>query len=152
MDKERDLDALLNAALAEYSGREAPIGIEARVIRRVHERRHGIYRWLWVPALAVAASVAFVIIQKPEPQAPLPVVSIQRRLVAPPVAPAEVATALPRPTLRRRTRELTPQQLALLSFATKYPEDAARFLKEAPEELSVKELSVAPLTVTELDQ
>jgi len=150
MEDRPDRDGLLDSALQAYSTQEAPVGMEARVLRRLGEPRRGWRPWLLVPALAAAAAVAVLMVRPAEDPVP-PVLAT----VAPPAMALQM-TPIPVPAVQHTTvsrrRELTPQQRALLDLATNHPEEAARLVREIPEELSVSELIVTPLAVTELDQ
>ena len=44
------------------------------------------------------------------------------------------------------------QQLALAAFVRDYPEQAQLFARQVPDVLTVEEIKIEPITITELDQ
>src|SRR5947209_20417239 len=92
-----DLDFLLDEALKGYSGQEPPLGLEPRIIRRVHDTRRG---WIWVPiAAALLAGVLMVEVVPPKVDAPLPPtreIGVAQPVLAGP-GPAVTMPPAPRP-------------------------------------------------------
>jgi hypothetical protein len=141
MNSDRDFDALLDSALRDYSG-EAPLGLESRVLRAVQESRRPVrWWWLMVPAFGVAGLALVSLVPAPRIDAPLP--DGHGSDAAPPAIAYQMSRLPSKPTL---TRRLSPQQRAMLEFATKHPEQAASLMPVLPAEITIE-----PLTITELD-
>jgi hypothetical protein len=145
-----DLDSVLDAALKAYSDEPAPLGMEGRILRRVHEpkARHRQYVWrFWIPAAAVLAAAAILLFVLPRRTA----YPIQRpRHTVTPQVVAHVAPAPPPPRARHRRRSTvarpTRQQLLLATFVREHPQEALDMITH--EEL--KPLEVTPLVIQKL--
>src|SRR5580704_5838024 len=66
-----ELDQFLEEALATYSRKEPPLGLEQRVLHRVHAAgvSHRVLLWRWALAIPVLASLLMVAVsQRTRPQ------------------------------------------------------------------------------------
>jgi hypothetical protein len=151
-----DMDRLLDSALRDYVEREAPLGMESRVLRRVAERRKPGRRWLWalVPAGVAGLAAAFWVTSTPAPstqERPAQTVAAAN----PPAAPAPETPVPARRLKRRRSAAAAPepptqQQLALAAFAANYPEQAVQALQRPAAELTITPLKIEPLEIPSL--
>jgi len=138
-DKDR-LDLLIDSALASYTSRSAPLGLEARVLRRIRTEGVGpgwpVWRWILVAAACCLLAGLAVWIRR----APAPAPVVQRSAVSKP----------PVPTLQRRRAHptasaLTPQERALLTFVNDAPEQVLQM--SGP----MQPLEIEPLSIDMLD-
>lgn len=154
MSSDRDFDALLDSALRAYSGGEAPLGLEARVLRAVEgKRRPSVWWWGMVPVVGVAALAFVSLLPPPTIDVPLP---DGRGSVTPPEIAYNFTPPYTPPyraaTVRERDHQsLSPQQRALLELATKSPEEIAAMMPSLPGDINVQPLEIAPINIAELE-
>ena len=153
-DKDFDqilLDRILDEALETYTAREPRPGLERRVLHRVAAAGGERRMWWWfaaVAACACALAISFLLRTKPV-QAP---VAYARGSVTAPPPPTE-----PRPSrsgVTHRTTKprqfptpapLTPEERALLNFATRFPEQAVAAFAPAEQPIAIPEIEIKPL-------
>jgi hypothetical protein len=141
----------IDDALREYVSQPVPLGLEARVMRRVgaNSRRP---RWGWaVPVLVAAGALAMSVWMRPMPrQTPA---AVQPRSFAgaavesAQVRPARV-TAVRVAPVKQRHRRLSGVQ-ALWRFAQAHPEEAVK-LTVAYEPAPIVPLRIEPISIEEV--
>jgi hypothetical protein len=173
MPADRDLDNVLDEALASYSHAEPDPSLRARIITRAETHRPR--RILWPAAVALAAAALFVLFllhptaTTPKHEPPVPrIASAPPPAIAPP-APTRVATHPHAATAKRRnltaTRAvahrdvfptpapLTAQESALLQFATQHPEQARQVLAASSAGLvESAPLKIEPIRIAALSE
>jgi hypothetical protein len=159
---ERDLDELLDRALASYVDQEPDPSLRTRVFARINEaapplRRMWPIGWLAAAACAAALLVAFLLYPANRPQNRV----IEDRAVQAPTAPSQppadsakldrpltgathphVVPAtrrryrkepiVPRPSISLGSAPLTEEEMILLRFAQQNPEQARQVLSPPP--------------------
>lgn len=101
-EREKQLDGLLDSALARYGGAEPLHGLEERVLGRLRGQRERRAWWLWggAAAAALAAVVVVVLMMRPAEKTPVvgaageqPAVVAHHEAAPKPVAPKQSASA-----------------------------------------------------------
>ena len=151
-DKVDELDLLVDAALKAYVAKVAPLGMEARVLRRV--AGPGNLWPIWIPAAAVFAAACLLLVfvqSRPAPELPA------LAAVAPPAPPLVVASnsiqqkhrALHRK--RPKPESLTEGERALLNYIAANERNAHEMVQqmmaalEAPK--PIEALRIKPLEI-----
>jgi hypothetical protein len=147
----RDFDELLDGALAEYSQAEAPLGLEARVIRRLEKPGRAV-QWWWglVPALGVAAAAVVFLLPPPVLEVPLP--HGRGSDPIPAVAFQVTAHKPPAPKIFKRWPRVEAEERAFVRLAMEHPEIALQLTKPPVEETAIKPLAIEPLAIAGLDE
>ena len=129
-EREQKLDALLDAALAQYGDAEPLSGLEERVLDRLHTAPQRRAWWMWGAVVAaVAAVVVAVVMMRPAEQKPQPITAQapkqQPVVVTPPVAPVRTA---------RAPKQAAPRRVALQQVAKAEPKRDVFPTPEPPDE------------------
>lgn len=171
-DDNRDLDALLDEALASYTAAEPDPSLRARIMANAAEAKPRPRRlWLLVPAATCAAAFLIALLLHPAMHPPRPVPAAEPPTTAStasaPQSPAAVPAApgqmiRPRSVLAaHRTRRgerpavlrdasfpspapLTAQESIVLKFAMEHPAQARQVLSS----LAARPIENAPLSIT----
>jgi hypothetical protein len=165
-DEQNELDHLIDSALRGYSAADPSPGMDQRVLNRIRTVARP-WSWRWALAIPVLASLVFavIVIRNVRSPAAEPLTLSQIR-TAPPQAPAVQAAPPPRvvrPKPLRTTHDpamtkhqqfpaptpITPEEQALLAFATRHPAEAQETLvdwrKRMDEPIEIKEIQIQPL-------
>lgn len=176
-DDNRDLDALVDEALASYTAAEPDPSLRARIMANAAEARPRPKRlWLLAPAAACAAALAIAFLYHPAAPAPHPEPSATASTAIAPESPAPVSsvprqTTHPHPALaahrsRRGERPallrdasfpsptpLTAQENIVLKFAMEHPAQARQVLTApAARPIENAPLSIAPIHIAALSE
>ncbi len=128
-----ELDQFLEEALATYSSQEPPLGLEQRVLHRVHAAgvSHRVLLWRWALAIPVLASLLMIAVSqrtRPQGHAAEPTVvptPVELRAAAPrvrrPVNRAHAAPPPPRRAVFPLPAPLSPEERALVDLVTRFP-------------------------------
>jgi hypothetical protein len=177
MDDNRDLDALVDEALASYTAAEPDPSLRARIMANAAAAGPRPKRlWLLAPATACAAALAIAFLYhpaapapRPEPPAtastasvhesPVPVSSLPRQTTHPhPALAAHRSRRSERPALLRDASFpsptlLTAQENILLKFAMEHPAQARQVLTApAARPIENAPLSIAPIHIAALSE
>lgn len=175
MPVDRDLDAILNQALASYAAEEPDPALRARIVMAAEQAAPPARRIAWAATIALAAA-ALLIALLLHPATPLP----KQPPAAPPIASASrpATAASPSPTLAARrhpksTRHgdarvvhvighsnafptpapLTAEEQLLLQFATEHPEQARQALAAPARGLvETAPLAIRPIRIAALSE
>jgi hypothetical protein len=145
----RDFDQLLNGVLAEYSGQEPLLGLEARVLRRVAAQKPA-RRWWWMLAPAVGFAAVGVVSLLPPPIIDVPRPHGHGSETLPAAAFMMGARPAVRPAIHGWPKAIAEQRV-FINFARQHPELAAQMTPHLPGELVVEPLNIEPLRITELE-
>ena len=175
MHVDRDLDAILDQALASYTHAEPDPGLRARIVARAEETPARPWRSIVWPAAIALSAAALLVGFMLHPTSPLP----KPESPAAPIASAPPpAIVTPRSTTsvhrdnakftrhrnfgtvpsigRRRTfpspTPLTAEEKALLRLATEHPQQARQALAPAPEVIESAPLTVEPIRIAALSE
>jgi hypothetical protein len=157
-----ELDRLIDDAVASYSDVEPRLGLEARVLNRMHVLRARRRIFAWGMGLAVAASVVVVgIVIRTEQRPTSKPAEVARVTRAEEPTPTTRPVAKVRPAKRARRPQflpkleqfpaptpLTAEERALIAFAQLHPRDAEMFAelqKQADEPVEIERIRIAPL-------
>jgi hypothetical protein len=179
MDDNRDLDALVDEALASYTAAEPDPSLRTRILARAAEAEPSPKRlWLLAPAAICAAALLIVLLLHPAMRSPRPVPASEPAIASVSQSTAPV-TATPRQMVRpsavltsRRSRRsehaasartssfpspspLTAEESILLNFAASHPEQARQVLTSAAVDrapLDTKPLSIEPVHIAALSE
>jgi hypothetical protein len=179
MADDRELDELLDRALASYVDQEPEGSLRARISARLAEAAPRPRRiWLLGTVAACAATLLFALLLHPSARSPLPQPAAGPAIASAPESPASV-TAAPRqmvhppavfttrrtlrtgrPALTRRASfpspsPLTAEENILLNFAARHPEQARQVLTSAAADrapLDTKPLSIEPIHTAALSE
>ena len=178
-DDNRDLDALVDEALASYTGAEPDPSLRVRIMANAAEASPRPKRlpkglWLLAPAAACAAALAIAFLYHPAAPAPPPPATAST--ASTPESPAPVSsvprqTTHPHPALaghrsRRGERPaqlrdasfpsptpLTAQESIVLKFAMEHPAQARQVLTApAARPIENAPLSIAPIHIAALSE
>jgi hypothetical protein len=160
--RQDELDAVLDAALNDYSNREPRTGMDQRILLQVYtgspaRRSSWWIGWALIPvSLAVIAAIAITAnphMPKVRPRVqPQPQVARVTQLPVPSPVPT-IATVAKRPAKLRKLERvpepetLTPGERALLSFARRDPQKARELFADSGQ---MKELTIDPLKIEAL--
>jgi hypothetical protein len=173
---DRDLDALLNQALASYTNEEPDPSLRARIMARTAEAAPRRSRIWWLTAAACAAAILLLLLMHPANHT-----SEDRALNAPAIAPAPPSggsakldpapissphshvvaatrhsyrsnkSVLPSRSIFVASAPLTQEEATLLRFAQQHPQQARQVLSAPPSEpLQTKPLVIAPIQIADL--
>ncbi|MDQ1473019.1 MAG: hypothetical protein QOJ99_4499 [Bryobacterales bacterium] len=156
-DKIDELDLLVDAGLKNYVAQVAPLGMEARVLRRVHAG-HRLWR-IWIPAAAGFAIVCLGLLYVQSPPVPeLPTIAV----VVPPAPPFGVTSdsmeTKPSPLHRKRPKpeKLTEGERALLNYIAANERNAHQTLQQMVAALDapkpIEALRIEPLDIPGTDK
>jgi hypothetical protein len=177
----RDLDALVDEALASYTAAEPDPSLRVRIMANAAEARPRPKRlpkglWLLAPAAACAAALAIAFLYHPAapaphpephatastasaPEAPAPVSSVPRQTTHPhPALAAHRSRRGERPALLRDAsfpspKPLTAQEIIVLKFAMQHPAQARQVLTApAARPIENAPLSIAPIHIAALSE
>jgi hypothetical protein len=175
-DDNRDVDALVDEALASYTAAEPDPSLRARIMANAAEARPRPKRlWLLAPAAACAAALAIAFLYHPAAPAPRPEPTTSSTVTAPespaPVSSVPRQTTHPHPALaahrsRRGERPallrdasfpsptpLTAQESIVLKFAMEHPAQARQILTApAARPIENAPLSIAPIHIAALSE
>ena len=176
-DDNRDLDALVDEALASYTAAEPDPSLRARIMANAAEARPRPKRlWLLAPAAACAAALAIAFLYHPAapaprteppatastastPESPAPVSSVPRQTTHPhPALAAHRSRRGERPALLRDASfpsptPLTAQESIVLKFAMEHPAQARQVLTApAAQPIESAPLSIAPIHIAALSE
>jgi len=143
-------DELIDRALADYTSPVPPLGLEARVLRRIRAggaaERWSLWPWMVVAAACcLLAGVAVWILRAPAPAPPRIVVS---KMVP---QPHGETSKLPIRTIQRRQKRLparaplTREERALVAFVKSAPEQALRSFGP------MQPIEIAPLSIDKIE-
>ena len=175
MADNRDLDALVDEALASYTAAEPDPALRARIMAYAAEVRPRPKRlWLLAPAAICAAALAIAFLYHPAAPAPRPGPPATASTASAPESPAPVSSLPPqtthphpalaahrsrgseRPALLRNASfpsptPLTAQETILLRFAQQHPEQAREVLSPPPSgPLQTDPVIIAPIQIADL--
>ena len=177
MHDDRELDALLDRALANYVDEEPDGALRARITARLAEAHPRQYRmWLFGAIATCAAAVLLAFLMHPAAHTPIPQTPTGPSIAAVPnspvvgtvslhenVRPRAVQTArrthrserpdLVRPGSFSAPSPLTAEESALLKFAVDHPEQARQLLMSTASDnapLETKEISISPIHIAAL--
>src|SRR5579884_1652911 len=145
---DRDIDRLIDSALARYTDAEPLDGIEQRVLNRVLATRASRRRAWWFGIAASAVATALLLIAVGTHTRPAPPKQVARVTAPPARQPVVVAAAAPARPIRHRRRPtrrlpkerqfpspapLTGGEQALLAFVRRNPAQAVAVFVDPPE-------------------
>jgi hypothetical protein len=172
----RDLDALVDEALASYTAAEPDPSLRARIMANAAEARPRPQRlWLLAPAAACAAALAIAFLYHAvapappappasastvsTPESPAPVSSVPRQTTHPhPALAAHRSSRGERPALLRDASfpsptPLTAQENIVLKFVMEHPAQARQVLTApAARPIENAPLSIAPIHIAALSE
>jgi hypothetical protein len=177
MADNRDLDALVDEALASYTAAEPDPALRARIMAYAAEVRPRPKRlWLLAPAAICAAALAIAFLYHPAapaprpgppatastasaPESPAPVSSLPRQTTHPhPALAAHRSRGSERPALLRNASfpspaPLTTEEILVLKFAMEHPAQARQVLTApAARPIQNAPLSIAPIHIAALSE
>jgi hypothetical protein len=174
MENNRELDELLDRALASYTDAEPDPSLRARIMAHAAEGAPSPKRmWLFAPAAACAAALVIVLFLHSWTPAPHPEPSPAASTASAPAPPKTVLPPIthPHPALAaHRTRRseraalmrnasfpsptpLTAQENILLKFATEHPDQARQVLAApAAEPIENAPLAIASIRIAALSE
>ncbi len=153
MDK--DLDDILQKALASYSAAEPLSGLEERILARARgtRARRGMGLWAWA-AVALTLSCLCWLAWRPKPVVVVPVRVQSVRNVRPEQPPVAVLTPVRMVRRRARKNRLTREEAALVRYVSADPEGAAKEFAALNEfvnrDLTMKPLVFEPIKIESL--
>jgi hypothetical protein len=181
-EQRKQLDEILDKALANYSQAEPRLGLEARVLARLEEEKASParlwWRWAWVPAAAALLIAGGLYLARPRTQAP-PSVAVQSSppvtapapkaaplviqattQAKPRVQPIAAPSAMPAATAVKQPQFPAPhasseQEKLLLAYVRLQPQAAAQQAQAAGQplkEINIQPLEIQPLNPDENDQ
>jgi len=171
---ERELDELLDCALARYADAEPDPSLRTRIVARIDGAAPSLGRmWLLGLVAACAAALLVALLLHPGARPPLPQPPARPSIASAPESSTPVARDAihPRAVLsaqRRRRSErptlthsdsfpspspLTSEENILVNFAAEHPDQARQVLTSTTQDrapLDTKPLSIAPIHIAEL--
>jgi len=149
------IDQIVEEALARYSSAEPLAGLEERVLQRVRAAgaRPAFRLWHWalaacVPAAAGVALIAVLWLRTPPH-------GLGVTIATPPPPRIAAIPYAPRPTLPKIRKlpapaPLTAQERALLTFATRWPDQAYDLQRRIDEPVRIEEIKITPIENNDL--